>query len=110
MKNAQDDGITDLADHWTGAEFNVFGTGNLARALFNNKSDITVRVEGITGYTMPPKCLADSGTTGESNNLDFVQVPLSPQNGQYPSILFREARPRSSGPLPRSCDTLPGTY
>jgi hypothetical protein len=108
MKNAQGDGITDLADHWTAAEFNVFGTGNLARAIFNKGADITVRVEGITGYAVQPKCLGDSGTTGESNNMDFVEAPLSPQSDQYPSILFREMHPRKTALLPKSCDTLPG--
>ncbi|MBV8489150.1 MAG: hypothetical protein JO199_01380 [Candidatus Eremiobacteraeota bacterium] len=110
MKNAQGDDLTELADHWTGAEYNIFGTGNLARVMFNSGSDITVRVEAITSYTAAPKCLADSGTTGESNNLAFVEAPLHPQSSHYPSVVFREQYPRKSSLLPESCATLPAAY
>jgi hypothetical protein len=49
MKNMQGDGITDLSQHWTGAEFNVVGNGGGSRAIFNSRSKITARIEAHNG-------------------------------------------------------------
>lgn len=114
MKDAQDDRVTELAYHWTDAEFNVFGTGGGYRVLFNERSDITVSVEAVTGSSAPPKCPMNLGTTGEENNLAFDPAPSDPQLATYPSILFRESHPRLASYqyayTPASCDVLQAQY
>jgi hypothetical protein len=105
MQNVQGDGITDLAAHWMGAEFNVIGNAGGDVADFNSGSKITVSLQTDTGLRKKPTCPANSGTTGESNNLFFVQAPARPAKLQYPSIEFTMSS--SSGTA--SCDTVRGT-
>jgi len=104
MKNIQGDGITDLVAHWTGSEFNVVGNGGGSRARFNAGSTITVSVQADDGSTSAPACEANSGTTGESNNLVFVAPPANPAMQNYPSITFTESNAGGGGT--GSCDAL----
>lgn len=106
MKNVQGDGIVDLAPNWKGAEFNVIGGGGGSRADFNAGSKITVNLQTDTGLRKKPTCPADSGTTGESNNLFFVNAPLKPAKRQFPSIDFTMSSTNSGN---ASCDTVRGT-
>lgn len=106
MQNVQSDGITDLAANWEGAEFNVIGNAGGDVANFNAGSKITVSVQADTGIRKKPTCPADSGTTGESNNLFFVNAPKKPAKLQYPSIEFTMSS-TSNGSA--SCDTVRGT-
>jgi hypothetical protein len=106
MKNVQSDGITDLSQHWEGAEFNVIGNGGGDVADFTGKSHITVSIQTDTGQTTAPSCPPNSGTTGESNNLFFVSAPKKATKLEYPSIEF--AMSSESGGKP-SCDTARGT-
>jgi hypothetical protein len=104
MMNMQGDGITDLSQHWTGAEFNVVGNGGGARAVFNSGSTITVSLEAATGTSTSPTCRGNSGTTGESNNLSFIAAPNDPTSRHFPSILFTESNTGIGGSA--SCDAL----
>jgi hypothetical protein len=88
MKNIQGDGITDLSKHWAGSEFNVIGNGGGDQAIFNSGSKITVSIEANDGVKTKPTCPAQSGTTGETNNLFLVQAPAKMQKYKYPSIEF----------------------
>jgi hypothetical protein len=106
MKNVQGDGITDLAAHWQGAEFNIIGNAGGDVANFSGRSKITVSIQTDDGVTSAPTCPANSGTTGESNNLFFVPAPKNPAKLQYPSIEFTMGF--KSGGTP-SCDTVSGT-
>ncbi len=103
----QGDGITDLSEHWMGAEFNVIGNGNRSTADFNSGSKITVDLQTNDGLTKKPTCPPNSGTTGEKNNLFFVKAPVKPEKLQYPSIEFT-MQSASNGSTP-SCDTVDGT-
>ena len=106
MKNYQKDGITDLAPNWKGAEFNIFGPGSDTMAQFNSGSTITVSLEAVTANKAAPiKCVAKSGTTGETNNLTLVSAPSNPQGLQDPSILFTESNAPGRGSA--SCDAVP---
>jgi hypothetical protein len=100
----QSDSITDLAANWTGAEFNVIGNAGGDVADFNSGSSITVRLETNTGKTTAPSCPANSGTTGESNNLNFGAAPSNPTELSYPSIEFTMS---SSASGTASCDAIP---
>jgi len=104
MKNIQGDGITDLSEHWTGSEFNVVGNGGGSRAKFNKGSTITVSIEADDGSTTAPDCKANSGTTGESNNLSFIAAPATPDMRRYPSIAFTESNAGGGGNP--SCDSV----
>ena len=106
MKNVQKDGITDLAKHWQGAEFNIIGNGGDDIADFSGKSQITISIQTDTGLTKAPTCPPDSGTTGETNNLDFVTAPKAPAKLKYPSIYFTMNYKPGGTP---SCDTVAGT-
>jgi hypothetical protein len=102
MQNIQSDGIVDLAAHWEGAEFNIIGNAGGDVADFNTGSKITVTLQADTGLTSAPTCPANTGTTGESNNLFFVKAPKKAAKLQYPSIEFTMAS-KSKGGV--SCDT-----
>jgi hypothetical protein len=106
MKNVQSDGITDLSAHWEGAEFNVIGNAGGDVADFNSGAKITVSLQADDGVTTKPTCPADSGTTGESNNLNFVKAPKKATKLQYPSIEFTMSS-KSNGKA--SCDAAKGT-
>jgi hypothetical protein len=102
----QSDGITDLASHWMGAEFNVIGNAGGGIAVFNAGSRITVNLQTDTGLKKKPTCPADSGTTGESNNLFFTHAPKKEGKLPYPSIEFTMIS-KSGGTA--SCLTRRGT-
>jgi hypothetical protein len=105
MQNVQSDGITDLAAHWEGSEFNVIGNAGGDVADFNTGSKITVSLQTDTGLKTKPTCPADTGTTGESNNLGFVKAPKKAAKLEYPSIQFTMSSKSNSK---ASCDTVEG--
>src|SRR5262249_35211188 len=69
FKTNEKDTITGLSGAWNGAEFNVIGDGGGSEAVFNHGSSITVEITATSGSTAAPKCIANDGTTGETNNL-----------------------------------------
>jgi hypothetical protein len=105
MKDLQAD-FMDLSEHWTGAEFNVFGWCCSTQAVFNHGSKLTARLEVDDGSTAAPACNVNAGTTGETNSLSFVAAPTKPQALTYPSILFTESN--TAGGEAASCDALKG--
>lgn len=107
MKNAQDDGVTDLSQHWTGAEFNVLGNSDGYRAVFNAGATITVRLQAVTGYSTAAACSGNSGTTAEENNLSFIAPPSTVDKEQYPSIVFSESN-AANPPQPPACVSVAG--
>jgi hypothetical protein len=88
MKNVQGDGITDLSQHWQGAEFNIIGNGGGDSATFNSGSKISVNIQADDGSKKAPTCPSNSGTTGETNNLFFTKAPKKVTKLKYPSIEF----------------------
>jgi hypothetical protein len=65
----ESDSVTDLASAWSSSEFNIIGDGGGTEAVFNPGASVTVRI-GINDHTSnPPTCVANAGTTGETNNL-----------------------------------------
>lgn len=82
------DAVLDIATVWNKAEFNVVGNGDGARANFNIGSSITVNLFLADGSTSAPTCLANGGSTGESNNLNAGPCTTS---GGVPHIQFTES-------------------
>jgi hypothetical protein len=84
-----EDSVVDLATDWHESEFNVIGDGGGSEAKFNKGASITVNIEVVDGSSAAPTCAADSGTTGETNNLTLKSCSAS--GGSAPSIKFIES-------------------
>jgi len=88
------DSFTDIASVWNQAEFNVLGNAGLSEAVFNDGTSLITKVQVSDNSTAQPLCVADGGTTGETNNLSFVPSASSPvccpYGGANPSIEFMQ--------------------
>jgi hypothetical protein len=65
------------------------GDAGGSRADFNKGASITVKVAVTDGSTAAPSCIADDGTTGETNNLNLGACTAA--SGTSPSIQFTES-------------------
>jgi len=83
------DSMVDLATVWDQSEFNVLGNAGGSEAVFNPDSFILVQVAVTSGSWLPPRCLSNDGTTGETNNLNLGGCNALP--GPSPAILFEES-------------------
>jgi hypothetical protein len=83
------DNFLDISSVWNKAEFNVVGNGGGSRANFNAGSSIMVSLYLLDGSTSAPTCVANDGTTGESNNLNLGACKAS--GGYPPYIRFTES-------------------
>jgi hypothetical protein len=86
---SQSDSTLDISQVWNTGEFNVVGNAGGSEAEFNSGSSITVNLAVSDGSSSAPSCVADSGTTGESNNLNLGSCSTS--GGSTPSIQFTES-------------------
>jgi hypothetical protein len=84
----QPDTTTDLATAWNASEFNIIGDGGGSSATFNKGSSVTVKIALTDGSTSAPSCVANDGTTGETNNLTLGKC--STGGGTSPFIQFTE--------------------
>lgn len=88
------DSYTKISSVWNQAEFNVLGNWNGWQAQFNDGTALILESDVTAGTTAPPTCQFNAGTTGESNNLNFVpstSAPVCcPYGGSDPSIQFME--------------------
>jgi hypothetical protein len=83
------DKVLDISKVWHQSEFNVVGDAGGSRAVFNVPVSITVKVALTDGTTAAPTCVANAGSTGESNNLNLGKC--STASGSSPSIKFIES-------------------
>jgi hypothetical protein len=83
------DNVVDIAQVWQQSEFNIVGDAGGSRADFNKGASITVKVAVTDGSTAAPTCVANAGTTGETNNLNLGSCTAS--SGSSPSIQFTES-------------------
>jgi hypothetical protein len=83
------DSVLKIASVWKQSEFNVVGNAGGSEAVFNSGSSITVKVAGTYGSTTAPSCIANAGSTGESNNLNLGSC--SAVGGSSPYIQFTES-------------------
>jgi hypothetical protein len=95
---SQKDSTLYIAQVWNTSEFNVVGDAGGSEAEFNSGTSISVNLAATDGSTAAPSCVADSGTTGESNNLNLGSCTAS--GGSTPSIQFTESS-SGSGRRPR---------
>ena len=96
------DSHTDIASVWNQAEFNVVGNAGGSEAEFNSGASLIVQVAVTDGSTTAPSCALNSGTTGESNNLNFVPSNSSPVccpfGGASPGLVFMESSATLAAP------------
>jgi hypothetical protein len=87
----QPDSITNLSTAWNSNEFNIIGDGGGTEATFNAGATVRVRigVDANGPSTAAPQCIANDGTTGETNNLNLGAC--SAFGGEEPSIEFTES-------------------
>jgi hypothetical protein len=83
------DSVVNIASVWTESEFNVVGNAGGSRANFNRGSSVTVKAALTDGSTSAPTCVANAGSTGETNNLNLGTCTAS--GGTTPSIQFTES-------------------
>jgi hypothetical protein len=83
------DTVVDLASVWKQSEFNVVGNAGGSEAVFNSGASVTVHVAITDGTSNKPTCVANNGSTGETNNLNLGSCTASA--GSTPSIQFTES-------------------
>jgi len=85
--------VLSLSKVWTQVEFNIFGDCCSSETTFTSPTVLVVKNSIDDGSTLAPTCVANDGTTGETNNLTFVPaVPVCcPYGGGNPSIEFMQA-------------------
>jgi hypothetical protein len=83
------DSVLDISKVWKQSEFNIVGDAGGSRADFNEPVSITVKLALTDGTTAAPTCVADSGTTGESNNLNLGKCSATSATSPY--IEFTES-------------------
>jgi hypothetical protein len=83
------DSKLDISKVWHQSEFNVVGDAGGSRADFNEPVSITVKVALTDGSTAAPTCVANAGSTGETNNLNLGKCTTA--SGTSPSIKFTES-------------------
>ncbi|HTT83859.1 MAG TPA: hypothetical protein VMF67_10290 [Rhizomicrobium sp.] len=84
------DDVVYLADYWQGIEFNVVGPGGGSQADFSTGTKIKVGIAETDGTTNAPDCVANDGTTGETNNLNLTGK-CKAKGGSTPSVTFKES-------------------
>ena len=83
------DSVVDISSVWKESEFNIVGNAGGSRADFNKGSSVTVKVALVDGSTAAPTCVANAGSTGETNNLNLKKCTAA--GGSSPSIQFTES-------------------
>ncbi|QBB72778.1 hypothetical protein ELE36_18995 [Pseudolysobacter antarcticus] len=83
------DNVVKLASVWKQSEFNIVGNAGGSKAQFNTGSSVTVHVAITDGTSNKPTCVANAGSTGETNNLNLGSCTASA--GSTPSIQFVES-------------------
>ena len=83
------DSVVSLANVWRQSEFNIVGNAGGSMAQFNKGASVTVHVGITDGTSNKPSCVANAGSTGETNNLNLGSCTASA--GSSPSIQFVES-------------------
>ncbi len=83
------DTVLDISQVWKESEFNIVGDAGGSRANFNTPVSMTVKLALTDGSTSAPTCVANAGTTGESNNLNLGKCTAA--SGSSPSIQFTQS-------------------
>jgi hypothetical protein len=72
---SNNDSKLDLAAFWNTTEWGVFGDAGGGQANFSAKATLEAVTTLTTSKAGAPTCVANDGTTGETNNLKFNHTP-----------------------------------
>jgi hypothetical protein len=87
---SQKDSTLDIASVWKEVEYNIVGDAGGSEAEFNSSGvSIKVNIAATDGSTSAPTCKANTGTTGETNNLTLGSCTAT--GGSTPSVSFTES-------------------
>ena len=89
-----------LSNAWTETEFNVVGDCCRSEANFTSPTTLVVNIQLADGFPTAPTCVANDGTTGETNSLTLSGTPTVIPVLSEPSIEFTET---NSSPTASSC-------
>lgn len=89
-----------LNNAWTETEFNVFGDCCATDATFTSPTTLVVSLQIADGFPNAPTCIANDGTTGETNSLTLSGTPTVIPILPDPSIEFTET---NVSPTAASC-------
>ena len=89
FRTSERDTVTGLSGAWHECEFNIIGDGGGSEAVFNRGASVSVEITAASGSTAAPTCIANDGTTGETNNLTLG--PCTTAGGATPNIQFTES-------------------
>ena len=90
--NSQKDSTLDIASVWKEVEYNIVGDAGGSEAVFNTSGvSVKVNIAGTTSSDSTSTCTADSGTTGESNNLTLGSCTTAGSGTTSPSVSFTES-------------------
>jgi hypothetical protein len=88
---SQSDSTLKIASVVNNLEWNVVGDAGGSEAEFNSSGvSATVKIAATTSSASSASCVADSGTTGESVNLNLGSCSVSGSGTTTPSISFPE--------------------
>jgi len=93
MAAYQEPNVLSLGQVWSEVEFNIVGDGGLRDATFTSPTVLVVETSIEDSSSLPPNCIPNDGTTGESNNLNFAPTATPvccAVGGGNPSIRFME--------------------
>lgn len=88
-----------LSNAWTETEFNIVGDCCKSQANFTSPTTLVVNIQLGDGFPTAPTCIADDGTTGETNNLTLSGTPTIMMMPE-PAVQFTET---NVSPTPASC-------
>jgi len=88
FRTSERDTVTGLSGAWHECDFNTIGDGGGSEAVFNRGSSVSVEITAASGSTAAPTCIANDGTTGETN--DLTLGPCRTAGGSTPNIQFTE--------------------
>ena len=85
------DSMLDISSVWNKVEFNIVGDAGGSQAQFNSGSSLKAILSFYDGSATKPTCLANGGTTGETNNLNLGACTASVGFFGIPLIEFTES-------------------
>ncbi len=84
------DFMLDIASVWNKVEFNIVGDAGGSQAQFNSGSKLSLFLAFADG-SAGAKCLANGGTTGETNNLNLGACTVVDAGSGIPVVEFTES-------------------
>jgi hypothetical protein len=85
------DSMLDISSVWKQVEFNIVGDAGGSQAQFNSGSSLKAILSFADGSSAKPTCVANAGTTGETNNLNLGSCSASLGLFGLPLIEFTES-------------------